>query len=103
MIKYILSSKQEQPDYKFLVQRLGHIEDYWLYNNFDDAYNKMKSLAINDEDAYILEPYFCTKDREWRTKRTFFTIGGETKYLGNVGDIMLHFKFYTDAGEWKNP
>lgn len=103
MIKYNLNSKREQPEYNFLVQVRGHIEEYWLYTKFDDAYTKMKSLAAVKGDSYILEPYFCTNDREWRTKRTFYTHGKEVVYAGNAGDLMLHFKFYTDAGEWKNP
>lgn len=101
--KYELENNSVQPGFQYLVQNLGHIEEYWLYNNFDTAYNKMKRLAKDGEGAYILEPYFAPKTREWKMRKTFFCFDNDVYHEGDKGEILLHAKFYVDAGEWKNP
>lgn len=103
MNKYKLKDKFTQPNFSYLVQKLGHIEEYWLYNNFDTAYNKMKRLAKDGEGAYILEPYFATQTREWKMRKTFLCFDNDVYHEGDKGDILLHAKFYVDAGEWRNP
>ena len=90
----------DQPNFRYLVQNLGAVEQYWLYNNFDKAYAKMKSLGRNDRGSYILEPV-CIAG-EWRMKRTFKCFDGIVSYDGRDGDILLHVNFYTEAGEQMN-
>lgn len=101
--KYELKNKSTQPEFRYLVQNLGHIEDYWLYNDFNKAYNKMKKLAKNGIGSYILEPVFIAKTREWKMRKTFFCFDNDVYHEGDKGEILLHAKFYVDAGEWKNP
>lgn len=97
MKKYELQSKEQNPNFRYLVKKDIN-ENYSLFNDFDKAYNMMKVL----DNACILEPIFAPINREWKMKRTFTCKLGKVDYLGNSGDILLHTKFYCDAGECVN-
>jgi hypothetical protein len=97
MRTYILKDKEQQPTFKYFVQK-NNSQNYYLFNDFEKAYNKMKELS----NAYILEPIFAPIDREWKMRRTFICRDSKTDYLGNSGDILLHTKFYCDTGECIN-
>jgi hypothetical protein len=51
MKMYVLKNKKQQPTFKYFVQKEGS-QNYYLFNDFDKAHNKMKELF----NAYILEP-----------------------------------------------
>ena len=105
-IQYSLENNMIQPKFAFMVQVDGDTSEYWLYNSvdFDEAYNKMKSLSLlTHRRVSLYEPYFVTNTREWRMRRIFTSTPEMVKYSGDSGDILLHAKFYMDAGEWQNP
>ena len=102
MMNIQLADYSTKPKFLYLVQKLGHVESYWLYNDFEKAYAKMKSLAAGYESSYILEPWFIKKTSEWKMKRTFRCFDGYVYHYGNNGDVLLHAKFYIDAGTWEN-
>ena len=97
--KYILFNKQEKPEFNYLVQIVSRPDEYWLYTNFDSAYFKMKSLAKESNCiTHILEPKLYKN--EYVMYRSF-------KYTDSVQHLnkperLLHAKYYTDAGVWKN-
>ena len=97
MKTYVLKDKEQTPTFKYFVQQNNN-QNYFLFNEFDKAYEKMKEL----NDSYILEPIFAPINREWKMRRTFICRNGKTDYLGKDGDILLHTKYYCDAGECIN-
>lgn len=97
MKMYVLENKEQQPTFKYFVQKNGNL-NYYLFNDFDKAYYKMKELC----NSYILEPIFAPINREWKMRRTFICRDFKTDYLGNSGDILLHTKYHCDAGECIN-
>ena len=97
MRTYILKDKKQQPTFKYFVQKEGS-NNYYLFNEFDMAFDKMRELY----NSYLLEPIFVPMNREWKMRRTFICREFKTDYLGDSGDILLHTKFYCDAGECIN-
>lgn len=102
MKTYILENKEQQPTFKYFVQKNGNL-NYYLFNDFDKAHKKMIELS----NAYILEPIllrsiFAPMNKEWKMKKTFTCRDGKIDYLGFSGDILLHTKYYCDIGECIN-
>lgn len=90
MKTYILKDKEQTPTFKYFVQHNNDqnyylFDVFYLFNDFDKAYEKMKELR----NSYILEPLFVPINREWRMRRTFICRDGKTDYLGAQGDILL--------------
>lgn len=59
MKNYELQSKEQNPNFKYFVKK-DTSENYYLFNEFDKAYNMMKTL----DNACILEPIFVPINRE---------------------------------------
>lgn len=90
MKMYVLENKEQQPTFKYFVQQSNNQNDYlfnvfYLFNDFDKAYEKMKDL----HNSCILEPLFVPINKEWRMRRTFICRDSKTDYLGDQGDILL--------------
>lgn len=102
-VKYELKDKKTEPKFRYMVHVLGEF-DYYLYNEFDKAYEKMKQLAREEKEiAEIMEPYFNTVTREWMTIVSFrASRHGKVEFL-KAEPVGLHMKFWMDSGEWKNP
>lgn len=100
--RYELNSKTEQPDFNYLVHINGRFQ-YWLFNEFDDAVTKAKSLSIQNPYLIILilEPHFNTQTREWHAIASFKVIDNKI-YHEKHALPGLHMKFHTDAGTWMN-
>ena len=97
MKTYELKTSEQTPTFKYFVQKKGNT-NYYLFNEFDKAYDKMKELC----NSYLLEPIFAPINREWKMRRTFICKDGKIDYLGKDGDILLHTKYYCNAGECIN-
>lgn len=99
---YTLLEKTDKPEFNFLVQVISKPEEYWLYEKFESAYTRMMTLVRSAQmPVHILEPEMCA-DGEWRMYRSFKADPSGTEYMSNHGEWLLHCKFYTDAGVWKN-
>ena len=105
-MKYNLDTKTSIPDFAYMVQIDGNLEQYWLYNNseFDVAYAQMKLISLQNSGLVsMLIPYLDNTTKEWKVRRIFHCFKGKAQYLENSRAILLHLKFYMDAGEWQNP
>ena len=103
IVRYPMKKNTECPMFNFLVKSNSEME-YWLFDEFQDAYDCAKSLfAKLDEMILIYEYHLNTVTREYKARRAFWTdIDGKLKYVPR-GDIELHLEFYINAGEWMNP
>lgn len=97
MKTYVLKDKEQTPTFKYFVQKDNN-KHYYLFNDFDEAYYKMKELC----NSYILEPIFAPINKEWKMRRTFICREFKTDYLGANGDVLFPTKVYCDAGECLN-
>lgn len=103
MNRYTLTSKQSHPEFNYLVRSNDNL-DYYLFEGFNDAVDKLKEVSLSSKGkiGLLYEPYFNTKKREWYAQNSFTSYDGELEYH-KFGEILLHIKFYVDAGEWLNP
>lgn len=103
IIKYPMKKKTERPKFNYLV-RVNSSMDYYLFNEFDEAYMHMKNMSLTDSChiACLYEPYFDTKTREYFGQNTFTAYDGEVVYDKHA-KVELHLEFYVNAGEWMNP
>ena len=86
MKMYVLENEEHQPKFKYFVQQNYYLFSvFYLFNDFDKAYEKMKEL----HNSCILEPLFISVNKEWRMRRTFICRNGKTEYLGDQGDVLL--------------
>lgn len=99
-MKYILKTRKDKPSFDYLVKQIDSF-DYYLFNNFNDALDKLRNLSVIGIGAWLYEPYFNNSNREWKTQNTFTAYEGVINY-DKYAEIGLHIKFHTDAGEWLN-
>jgi len=103
IIKYPMKSKTEKPRFNYL-ERSNDSLDYYLYYEFDDALNKVRTMSLTERGhiTCLYEPYFNTITREWYGQKTFTAYDGIVKYDKHAR-ADLHLAFYVNAGEWLNP
>lgn len=101
--KYPLKTKTENPKFNYLV-RSNDSMDYYLYDEFNDALDKLKMMSLERHSHIIClyEPYFDTQTREWHGQNTFTACNGKIRYDKHAR-VDLHLAFYVNAGEWLNP
>ena len=98
-----MKNKTDKPSFNFLVTTLIDM-DYYLFDDFDSALNKIRALSIEHEDgcAKIYEPRLNNKTREYFAQNTFTAIDGVVIY-DKHGDSNMHLHFFVNAGKWLNP
>jgi len=101
-MKYPMENKTDCPLFDFLVIDLKYY-NYYLYNNFEDALKKAKRLVVKYDMVYICEPILNNHTREYLAKPTFTLHKGGGIDYDKHAKLLLHIKFFMDAGEWKNP
>lgn len=74
-------------------------QDYYAFDDFEDAMNKARVLSIAEYPIVVVLEPIQNNDGEWVMKRIFLYMQGECRE--NV-EILLHCKFYTDAGNCLN-
>jgi len=108
--KYRMDTNTDKPLFTYLVKTVGSDTsdfNYWLYNNFHKAFDKMVALSIASQRngcgiAVIYTPHFINATREYKVKESFKASDGIARF-DEHGDIHMHLKFYIDAGNWMNP
>lgn len=101
--KYSMKTNTEIPSFNYLV-RSNDDMDYYLFFEFDDALNKLKTLSLENRGhiACLFETFFNTTTREWHGQNTFTAYDGIIEYDKHA-KVELHLEFYINAGEWLNP
>lgn len=99
MMKILLKNKKEKPPFLFYVKENTSSFNYYAFVELEEAMNKAKILSLSGFPiAIVLEPV-KNQDGEWIMKRTFVYAKGRCK---QDDKLLLHAKFYTDAGECLN-
>lgn len=97
--KIILKNRREKPPFLFYVKINTANQDYYAFDDFEDAMNKARVLSIAEYPIVVVLEPIQNNDGEWVMKRIFLYMQGECRE--NV-EILLHCKFYTDAGNCLN-
>lgn len=97
IMQYPMFHKTDKPLFSYIVLGNGH--DYYLFDNFDEAFSKAKSLSAKAA-AFIYE-ITQNADDEYVTVLSFTFYSGKSHY--NLEHPGLHVYFYMNAGEWLNP
>lgn len=83
----------------FYVRKNTSNYNYFAFDDFEEAMDKARILSLTEFPiAMVLEP-IKNKYDEWIMKRIFIYMQGE---CWEDGEILLHCKFYTDAGNCLN-
>lgn len=105
--RFPYKDKKKKPPFQYVILTsidgdLSYI-DYYLFNNFDKAYNQLKvELSKGNDLAGLYTIDFNTIDREYRLARSFY--GNHNGIVfDDRPDIELHVAFYINAGIWLNP
>lgn len=102
-MRYLLEDKKKEPDFKFYVKENSQTMDYYLFQDYEEAYRHAKTLSLTCFPiAIIREP--VKRDGEWYLDQTHLFVKG-TCHLDDDWTVHkdgLHAKFYTDAGRWLN-
>ena len=105
-MKYNLFDKNTEPEFAYAVLTGSSYVDYYLFaeNELEEAMLQLKKEGLAGfRTARIVVPFFSTGDRTWRFK-TFMNLDFHNKVIfDDVPRVLLHVKFYTDAGQWLNP
>ena len=104
-MRYFLKDKQTEPEFKFYVKENTSDMGYYLFHDYEKAYNQAKALSLTGFPiAIIREPRF--RHGEWFLDQTHTFIKGKCSLEDDSFMYQkdgLHAKFYTDAGKWLNP
>lgn len=105
--RFDYSDKKKRPPFQYVVLTSASGDpsclDYYLFNDFDKAYNQLKVEIVNGNDlAGLYTINFNTVDREYRLERSFYSNGNKIVF-DDIPDIELHVAFYINAGTWLNP
>lgn len=104
-MKFELIDKNEKPVLPFLV-RGATSADYMLFDDYEEAFKAADKLALSvvssHADQVFLYEAHKFHDGTWRAvlDMVFDADMGAYEAYESFG---LHFKYYTDAGEWVNP
>ena len=105
--RFPYKDKKKKPPFEYVILTsidgdLSYL-DYYLFNNFDKAYNQLKvELSKGNDLAGLYTIDFNTIDREYRLARSFY--GNHNGIVfDDRPDIELHVAFYINAGIWLNP
>lgn len=106
-MKYFLADKKEHPEFEYILLTGEDYTKYFLYraDEFDDAYNQLRNeISEGRHIAVLCGLDFNTKTREWRAQPLFRRSRGSNKITYDpYQSVMLHIKWYCDAGKWENP
>lgn len=98
-MKILLKDKKTKPPFLFYVKENRSEFDYYAFNDFEMAMEKARVLSISKFPvSIILEPY-QDENGEWKMQRTFRYVEGRCH---EDDKLLLHVKFYTDAGNCLN-
>ena len=105
--RFDYSDKKKRPPFQYVVLTSASGDpaclDYYLFNDFDKAYNQLKvEIAKGNDLAGLYTINFNTVDREYRLERSFYSNGNKIVF-DDRPDIELHVAFYINAGTWLNP
>ena len=98
-MRIILVDKKEEPLFRFYVKENNSQYDYYAYDDIEMAMEKARTLSLEKYPIIMVFEKFQTSDREWKFRRIFMYYAGKCE-IDN--QIMLHAKFYLDAGECLN-
>lgn len=102
-MKYNLNSKEERPNFKFVVYCPSRYTSYWLFSTMHEAVEMAFYLSLKMKLIYcVAEPYLCKSTHQWHLMN-FATLRSGELYLEEDREQLLHLKWYMDAGEWENP
>ena len=93
--KIVLRDKREEPPFKFYVRTNTSNFDYYVYDDFEEAMGKARTLSITEFPIVVVMEPDKDKNGEWKLVKTFVYVSGRCK---EDGTKLLHVKFYTDAG-----
>ena len=104
-MKYKLPDKKTNPEFDYILVTGDCFNEYYLFRaeEFEEAYEQLKiEYAKGNRLALLCDKDFNTISREWRAKPVFRRYHNKVIYDA-FQEVMLHLKWYCDAGEWKNP
>nr|DAV32541.1 MAG TPA: hypothetical protein [Caudoviricetes sp.] len=99
MHKILLKNRSERPPFSFYVRENTENYDYYAFDDLNEAMAKARILSLTKYPVVMVMEPWKTKYGEWRMKRTFWYIQGKCR---EDEAVLLHAKFYTDAGECLN-
>ena len=102
-MKYKMDNKTDRPSFEYMVTTNDFPIKYWLYDDFNSAFNMMKQLSLHtkDEIGKLYEIVLDNNSREYYVKNTFTAFDGITYYEPHARR-ELHLHYYINAGEWMN-
>ena len=108
--RFDYTDKKKCPPFEYVVITDSHecdlcdYVDYYLFNDFDRAYNQLKTEIAKGKDmATLYTIHFNTVDRTYRLAKSFFHRYGHGIVFDDRPDVELHVAFYINAGRWLNP
>ena len=110
-MKYLLSNKQTDPGFKFLVKVNKADAGYFLYNDIEEAMRKARILSLTEWPITLIYEPFKDFYGEWLMQKTYLYIEGKPIFNEKIKNddlyyILLdeiHAMFYLESGEWLNP
>ena len=93
--RIVLKDKKEKPPFKFYVKTNTSNFDYYVYDDFEEAMGKARTLSLMEFPIVVVMEPDKDKNGEWKLVRTFFYVRGK---CSEDKTKQLHVKFYTDAG-----
>ena len=109
--RFDYTDEKKCPPFQYVVltdggnsKYLADYLDYYLFNDFNKAYEQLKiEIAKGLDFAGLYTISFNPYDRTYRLAKSFFNRYGIGIVFDDRPDIELHVAFYINAGRWLNP